>query len=122
MPRGSECLGKRQSRRARLDVAEGGRKEIPQSAREDAAFVRNIVDEEIDCPGAVLRPSAQIDLGIGGQILSWIGRKRTALLRPRKDAQPVADVAYRCTDETGDAARQRKSLIDRDISDHGLLN
>ena len=96
-----EILGKGKSDRARLYIAEGERKESSHATREDTAFIRNVVDDEIDRPRLVSQPSAQIQLRIGGISLP--------LRRRRKLALAIADIAHRRPGNSGYAAGKRES-------------
>src|SRR5580693_6584628 len=59
-----------QSDRAWLNQIEAVRDHISSPARNNAAFVRNVVSVEIDCPSTKFRAGFQISLCVRGQILS----------------------------------------------------
>src|SRR6202040_2855469 len=82
-----------QSDRAWLNQKEAVRDHIPKAARDDAAFVRNVVDVEIDCPSTKFRAGPQVGLCVRRQILSLRAGDR-------KSVQAVSNVAYRSSYES----------------------
>src|SRR6202030_2010189 len=74
------------SDRAWLNQKEAVRDHVPIPARDNAAFVRKVVDVEIDRPSAKFRAGFQISLCVRGQILSLRAGNR-------KGVQAVSNVA-----------------------------
>src|ERR1700730_17380853 len=100
-----ECLGNVQPDGTRLNENRSARKSL-HGTIEETAPVKDIVDEQITGPGAVLRSKVRISPYICGKILSRSGSGC------REDAQSVANVGHRSAHSPGHIA-DREFLVHR---------